>query len=315
MGDQGPELVTLGEVMGLLLAPSGLPLDRATRLDASYAGAEATVAVGMARLGHRVHLTTRLGDDAFGRRIRRELRGEGVEVATPTTGPARPTGLVFRNATTDRPVTVEYHRTGSAATALTREDLDPAKIRSARVLHLTGITAALSPSAHDAVTYAAAIARDAGVTVCLDPNVRRRLASAARWKEILTDLARLADIVLTGTDDAAVVTDGEPAAWFLSHGAHTVVVKDGARGSWETGRDDGRWQPAFEVSAVDPVGAGDAFAAGWLSAYLRGGSAVERLRSGAAVAACAVAAPGDVPGLPDAATLDALLRRSPDVER
>lgn len=315
MNGPAPELATVGEVMGLLLAPDHLPLDRATTMQASYAGAEATVAVGLARLGHRVHLTARLGDDGFGRRIRRELRGEGVDIASISEDPDRPTGLLLRDATANRPVSVEYRRAGSAASALSPDDLDPTAIGSARVLHLTGITGALSASAFDTVVRAAEVARTAGVTVCLDPNVRRRLASPARWAEILERLAPLADIVLTGADDAAVVTTDDPAAWFLDRGAHTVVVKDGARGSWESGPDGYHRQPAFDVVAADPVGAGDAFAAGWLSAYLSGGAPAERLRTGAAVAACAVAVTGDVTGLPDARTLDAILHQHADVAR
>ncbi|HEV7173384.1 sugar kinase [Pedococcus sp.] len=314
MNEATLDLATVGEVMGLLLAPPGQTLDRAARLRASYAGAESTVAVGLARLGHRVHLTTRLGQDSFGARIRRELRAEGVEVSAAA-DPVRPTGILLRDASVVHPVTVEYHRVGSAASGLTPDALDPAKIGGARLLHITGITAALSPSGFETIVHAAGIARAAAVPVCLDPNVRLRLASPERWAVILERLSRLADIVLTGADDAAVVTDEDPAAWFLDRGARIVVVKDGARGAREVGPQGRHQQPALGTVLADPVGAGDAFAAGWLSGYLRGEAPPERLRRAAVTAACAISVPGDVDGLPDGATLQRVLDEHADVAR
>lgn len=312
----GPALVTVGEVMGLLLAPPGVPLPGATGFDLGFAGAECTVAVGAARLGHPSALITRLGTDSFGDHIARELRADGLDTSGVRRDATRPTGLLVRDAPSGRPITVEYRRSGSAASALEPSDIPEALVAGARLLHLTGITSMLSDSAHAAVRHAARIARDAGTTVCLDPNIRLRLADAGRWRAVIDELAGFADIVLVGADEAARLSTSAPHTWFRARGARIVVVKDGARGAYEITHDGQRVeQPAFGVPLVDPVGAGDAFAAGWLSAWLDGADPVQRLRHGAAVAACSVATRGDTAGLPERATLAAILRNDGDVRR
>lgn len=326
------EVVTVGEVMALLLAPAGVPLGEAASYEQGHAGAESNVAVGLARLGHRVGLVSRLGQDRLGHRILRDLRGEGIDVSAVTLDPAAPTGLILRDAL-GHGVSVDYHRAGSAATRLTSTDLPLEQIRTARVLHLTGITAVLSESAHQTVLTAAGIAREAGVTVTFDPNVRMRLASAERWREIVEQLTDLADVLLIGADDATSVGIEDPIAWAHGRGVAVVVLKDGARGATEShhpvsttfvtsapvaeGVETGVWrEPALAVrEVVDPVGAGDAFAAGWLSAWLRGLEPDRRLAEAAAVAACVVGTRGDVPGLPDAATRDRMVAGSQEVSR
>lgn len=311
---RGP-VVTLGEVMALFLAEPGPGLGTATAFELQCAGAEATVAVGLARLGHRTAYLGRLGDDALGHQVRRTLRGHGVDVDGLRLVPDGPTGVLVRDAPADRPLTVQYLRSGSAASTVHADDVDPGTVRGAALLHVTGITAVLSASARAAVLHAVRLAREAGVPVSLDPNVRHRLASPQVWREVLVELAPLADIVLTGTDDAAVVTDGDPARWFLDRGATTVVVKDGTRGAWEADATGTVRQPVRPTVAVDPVGAGDAFAAGWIGGWLRGLAPADRLREAAAVASLCVGARGDLPGLPDAATLRRVLAEGGDVDR
>jgi 2-dehydro-3-deoxygluconokinase len=222
-----------------------------------------------------------------------------------------------RDAPQDRPTSVQYYRRHSAASGLAVGDVPDQLVREATLLHVTGITAMLSESSDAALTRAVAVAREAGTVVTFDPNVRRKLGSPEAWRDVITTIAASADVVLTGVDDARAVTDGDPAAWFLDRGASTVVVKDGANGAWETDGDTTVRQPAFAVTAVDPVGAGDAFAAGWIHGRLCGLGRAERLRTAAAVAALCVGVRGDVPGLPDRETLQRVLalNDSPDVDR
>lgn len=300
------EVVTIGEVLAVLLAEPGVPLGEAARFDLTYAGAEGNLAVGLSRLGHRTALISRLGDDEQGRRVLRELRGEGVDVGSVSLDPARPTGLLLRD-TLATGLSVSYRRAGSAATALQPDDIPLDLLERARVLHLTGITAAISGTARDAVVAAARAARDAGVAVSFDPNVRTRLADAGTWRSIADELAPLTDILLIGADDAAALGIDDPIGWGHTHGATTVVLKDGARGARESHAGRIWEQPALTVPVVDPVGAGDAFAAGWLSAWLRALEPEQRLAEAAAVAACVVATRGDIPGLPDPARRDRVL--------
>ncbi|MGW4028836.1 sugar kinase [Streptomyces sp. NPDC004838] len=306
-----PDVITFGEAMALLLAEPGRPLEHAENFRRSVAGAESNTAVALARLGHRVGWFGRVGDDAFGRAVLRTLRGEGVDVSRARTDPDAATGVIVRDCHAERTIEVLYHRTGSAGSRLHPEDLDTAYLATARVLHLTGVTAALSDSALDACVAAAEAARRAGVTVCLDPNIRLRLRPAAAWPDLLAPLIERADLLLTGADEAALLTgagDHHTAARaLLARGPRLVVVKDGARGASATDG-TGRWSvPARPVTAPDPVGAGDAFNAGFLSAHLRGLPAPDALAEAAVVAAYAVQVPGDLDGLPTARQRDTAL--------
>jgi 2-dehydro-3-deoxygluconokinase len=211
--------------------------------------------------------------------------------------------MLVRDAHADRPVTVIYFRAGSAGSRLGAEQVTGHMVSSARILVATGITAMLSPSAREATFAAVQTARDAGVLVVVDPNIRRKLAPLADQLDDLRRLCAFADVVIAGEDEAAAISgisgpDPEIAGFFLDRGCQLVVIKRGAAGAWAS---DGLscWsQPAFSVRAVDPVGAGDAFAAGLLSALLAGLPIIDALVRAAACGAMTVAVPGDIEGAP-----------------
>jgi 2-dehydro-3-deoxygluconokinase len=311
-----PDLVTIGEPLGVLLGPPSVPVDEAAVFDLQVSGAEVNVAIGMSRLGHRTALLSAVGDDPVGRRVLRTLRGESVDASRVRVDATRPTGLLLRDVVTARPTTVSYFRSGSAASALTPDDVDEAVVAAARLLHLTGITAALSESAFDTCVHAAQVARAAGVTVCFDPNVRLRLADRERWSQIVTTFAGLCDIAFPGDADlAASVGEVDPIAWCHARGATTVVLKQGSAGAVESSGGVVTRAAAHQVTAVDAIGAGDAFVAGWLSGWLRGLPADQRLREAAVVASCVVGTRGDLAGLPNAALRDQLLTSSAEAVR
>lgn len=306
-----PEIITFGEAMALLLAEPGRPLEHADTFRRSVAGAESNTAVALARLGHRVGWFGRVGDDAFGRAVLRTLRGEDIDVSRARTDDTAPTGMIVRDCHAERTVEVLYHRAGSAGSGLHPQDVDTAYIASARLLHITGVTAALSASALDACVAAADAARAAGTTVSFDPNVRHRLLPTRSWPALLRPLVERADIILAGADEAQLLTgapDQQGAAdELLTRGPGLVILKDGARGARGTDGTDHWAVPARPVTAHDPVGAGDAFNAGFLSAHLRGLPVPEALTEAATVAAHAVQIPGDLDGLPTARQRDTAL--------
>jgi len=316
--------VTFGEPMVLLLATDDLPLPIAQRFDYALAGAESNLATGLARLEHRVAYFGRVGADSFGERIRQTLRAEGIDVSGLIDDPQRPTGLLIRDSPQGRPITVEYRRSGSAATALAPDNLPTAVLQDTRLLHVTGITAALSESALAATERAMATAKEAGATVSFDPNIRLRLADPSRWQVIVKQLAAYADIVFTGRDEAELISPGvDPGQWYTDLGATNVIVKDGGQGSYEYLPGSGEVVHAGirTVPQVDPVGAGDAFNAGWISAWLDGADAPTRedsearLRTGAVVASMVVAVRGDCSGLPTRQLLDQVLAGGADIIR
>nr|WP_278250927.1 MULTISPECIES: sugar kinase [unclassified Actinopolyspora] len=301
-------MITFGETMGLLLAQPGLPLEHADSFRRSVAGAESNTVVGLARLGHSVGWFGRVGDDPFGHAALRALRGEGVDVSRAVVDETLPTGLLVRDAHAQRPIEVCYYRSGSAGSSLRPADVDEQWIASARSLHFTGITAALSEDARAAAEKAAHVAREAGVRVSVDPNIRRKLADGPRWRELLRPLTGYADLVLTGLDEAEEISgrsgERDAAAWFLERGAELVVLKLGSEGAWATDGTEEWFQRAARVPVVDPVGAGDAFNAGFLSARLRGLSVPEALAEGVVVAGNVVQVAGDMDGLPNSRVVE-----------
>jgi 2-dehydro-3-deoxygluconokinase len=318
------EVVTLGECLVSLIARDRGPLAESGTFLRTVAGAEANVAVGLARLGHTVAYVGRVGGDAFGTVIRRRLRGEGVDVGHLTTDTGAPTGLMVRELRDLGPMEVIYHRAGSAGSRLKPADVDAARttIEGARWLHLTGITPALSPSAAAAMVRAKELARSAGGMVSLDINMRRRLWSEADAAIALRSLADGCDLVLGGLDEVALVSGLAPTLEagaridpvaasdaLLAVGPRRVIVKLGAAGALL--RDvDGTHLTSSALPLpriIDPVGAGDAFTAGYLALTLEGAPSEQALRAANACGALAVSTVGDLTGLPDRATLDALL--------
>jgi 2-dehydro-3-deoxygluconokinase len=314
-----PDVVTFGESMGLLVTEPAAPLRRAHTFARSIAGAESNLAVGLTRLGHSAGWFGRVGDDAFGHGILDVLRAEGVDVSRAIVDPEAPTGILIRDRHAERRIHVLYYRHGSAGSRLCLDDVDLSYLTSAKVIHLTGITPALSDSCHATVAGAIEQARRHGVTVSFDPNLRLRLWTAERAAETIAGLVANVDIVLIGHGEAERLTGRasykDAASFFIDRGAGLVVVKLGEQGSWAT---DGtrEWSaPAHPVTLVDPVGAGDAFDAGFLSGRLRGFDVQRCLAEANVVGAMSVQVPGDIEGLPYRADVDAVLADEREVDR
>jgi 2-dehydro-3-deoxygluconokinase len=314
-------LVTLGEQMGQVVADQEGPLRAGSPARLSVCGAEATVAIGVRRLGLSATYLGRVGDDAFGRMGIDVLQAEGVDVGHMVQDPAAPTGLLIRNRRTADRTVVEYLRAGSAGSRLAPADVDDEVVAAADVLHVTGITPALGSSSAEAVLHAVSVAQEAGVPVSLDVNHRVRLWPSADppW---LQPLVSAATVVFGSPHELALLVPGlspgaSPAQLLegvASRGPGEVVLKQGSAGA--TSLVDGQLQAveAHRVTVVDVVGAGDAFVAGYLAARLEGRQPLERLRLGAVVGAFAVGVRGDWEGLPRRAEL-ALFEHADDVLR
>jgi 2-dehydro-3-deoxygluconokinase len=267
------DALTLGESLGLVMGEPASPLRAGSPVRFSFAGAESNVAIGLARLGHRVAFVSRVGDDLIGRMITESLRGEGVDVSGVVVDPRAPTALMVRQHRTADAVSVLYYRDGAAGSML--EPGDVPDLAGTRLLHVTGITPALSASARETVTSAVRAARAAGLVVSLDVNHRSLLWSTAQAGAALAPLLDAVDIVFGGDDELLALArqhdsdDVERAAESLLRQRPSVVVrKRGSAGATAYGEFDTIECPAVTVTAVDPVGAGDAFVAGFLSGLL-----------------------------------------------
>ncbi|CAN5266002.1 sugar kinase [soil metagenome] len=333
------DLVTFGETMALLANPVAGPLRHAAALDVSVGGAESNAAIGLRRLGATAAWTGRVGDDELGRLVLARLRGEGLDVTAATVDPDAPTGLMIKEQRTAWSTRVTYYRAGSAGSRLRPAHLDEALLAGARLVHVTGITPALSASARDATFAAVDVARDAGVPVSVDLNYRAALWPVDEAAPVLRDLVARADLVFAGEGEAAMVLDagdragpgawagdragpgawaGDPAslaAGLAGMGPRHAVVKRGPRGAVAVVDGEAVQADAVEVTVVDPVGAGDAFVAGYLRGVLDGEGARGCLRLAALVGAFAVTVRGDWEGLPERHELALLADDSDDVTR
>lgn len=296
------DLVTLGEAMGAVSSaePGPLASGAATRL--SFAGAEATVAIGVSRLGHGAAWIGRVGDDPVGAMVLSGLRGESVDISGARVDPDVPTGLMLRERRTADRTRVTYYRRDLAGARLCPADVDAKLIAAARVLHLTGITPALSDTALAAVREAVRVAKAEGTAISIDVNYRALLWSRDESSAVLGSLVPQADIVFAGPDEASLlVADDEPERMALALsalGPALAVLKLDDQGALAHTGGNVLIQPAIPVTCVDPVGAGDAFVAGYLAATLDGSGAADCLRLAATCGAFAVSVAGDWEGLP-----------------
>ncbi|MFF4030012.1 sugar kinase [Streptomyces sviceus] len=304
--------------------------------DRAIGGAESNVACGLAAAGHAVRWVSRVGADGFGDHLVETVGGYGVDTSAVGRDPSRPTGVYFRTAG-DRATDaheVAYYRAGSAASAMSVENVDLSAVRAGRVLHLSGITAALS---HDCLGLLRELTapRAGRPVVSFDVNHRAGLWRDAEGPRVLLELARQADIVFVGEDEAEEawgVTGGPAAIRAVLPEPSVLVVKQGGKGatalvSGAGGRGLGAqfpaplgrfrspqgetppsstFVPALSVDVVATTGAGDAFAAGFLSASLRELPLRDRLRHGHLWAAAALTAPGDLAAPPARAHADRL---------
>jgi 2-dehydro-3-deoxygluconokinase len=303
-----PDLVTFGETMAVLRSQTPGPLQHNDCMQLSCAGAESTVAIGLARLGHHAVWVGRTGDDELGELVRSSIRGAGVEISC-LVDQLRPTGLLLRSARTASLTRVNYYRRGSAGSAITGADLVEPLSRRPRIVHATGITPALGAGARTATIEALGLAREAGALISYDINFRSRLTTLALAARVTEAILEFVSVLFCGEDELVVLTEalgmasaavGEIAS-ALPH--VEFVVKRGSRGAIAHVDAGAVAVDAVSAMAVDVVGAGDAFVAGYLSAHLDGLPIRERLSRAAVLGAFVVSSPGDWEGLPTRAEL------------
>jgi 2-dehydro-3-deoxygluconokinase len=299
----GHDLVGLGEVMLRLAAPPPLRLDQALSLDVQIGGSEANVLAAVSRLGLRTGLITALpAEHAWGDRTVRELWGHGVDCAGVLRRPGSRMGLYFLEyGPPPRAVRVLYDRRESALSQLVPDEVDWGLVRDARMVHLSGITPALGENLRAVIRRACREAQDAGVPISFDVNYRSRLWSAKEARDFLAEVLPAVRYLFIGSDDAATVFElaGPPEA--VLNGlrkiapAATIALTLGEAGSAAlAGSVVHRPSRLYTVTTVDRVGAGDAFAAGFLWRVLTGRSVQEAIDAATALAALKCTIWGDI---------------------
>ncbi len=304
-----PGVVTAGETM--VLGVPALPgrLRHASGLELKIGGAESNLAIALSRLGVPAGWAGFLGDDEPGQLVLDRIRGEGVDTSRVRRLRDHPTGLYLREQVGQAARVYSYRR-GSAASAMAPGAFDPEYLEGAEFLHLTGITPALSADCRGFVLWAAREARERGARVSFDVNFRSKLWSPEEARALAEELLPRVDLLFAG-DEEALALWGRDDEGFLRElaamGPQEVVLKKGGEGSVAVIGGEVLEQPAFAVLEVDPVGAGDAFDAGYLAGHLWGLDPEQRLRVANAMGAHSVASLGDYEGLPDEEELRAFL--------
>lgn len=297
------KVLTVGETMALLDPSGDGPLAAGASLVLRVAGAESNFAIGLSRLGVEAAWVSRLGRDALGDVVFDTLAREGLDLRGVRRDATARTGVFFKWRSGGRSH-VLYHRSGSAASRLEPADVPDEALDGVALVHLTGITTALSESARALVVDLARRAAARGITVLFDPNWRpalwpRPADAAAAQREVLPYV----DWYLCGSEEGKLllgtVTDEETLEAARALGAADAVVRVGARGALV--RADGGVRevaPRRPARVLDEVGAGDAFAAGFAYGLLHGWPPDECASSGNVIAAAALAGTGDWETLP-----------------
>jgi 2-dehydro-3-deoxygluconokinase len=302
-----PEIVAVGEAMVEFNATRAGTPDTYER---GFGGDTSNMVIAAARLGARAGYVSRVGDDAFGRSLLRLWADEGVDTRGVTTDETAPTGVYFVTHGPDGHE-FSYLRAGSAASRMEPSTLPEHVIRGARMLHVSGISQAISGSACDAVFAAIDVAVAAGVRVMFDPNLRLKLWSLPRASAVIRATAGMCDCFLPSFDDVRVLsgtTDPLAAlAWCRGLGAPTVVLKCGGDGVYVA--HDGTVQriAGHAVATVDATGAGDCFDGAFAARTIAGDDPVSAARYANAAAALATTGYGAVTPLPRDAAVRALL--------
>ncbi|AZN40237.1 sugar kinase [Paenibacillus albus] len=318
MTKTAPDLLTFGETMALFMPPDHRSIEGAAMLEQSYGGAESNVAIGVARLGESVGWFGALGDDPFGRSILKRIRGEGVDVSRATLSADAPTGMMFREIVSGK-LAVHYYRKHSAASKMMLSDLDLEYIRSCKFLHITGITPALSDNCRETIFAVVAAAKEAGVKISFDPNLRLKLWSIEQAREVVLPLAAQADYFLPGWDELRLLYDTddfEAVKEKLAHLSAVSIVK--GVGDTNVVLENGQVVevPFYPIDRViDTVGAGDGFCSGFLAGLLKGMSVLEAVRLGSISGALVVQSRGDWEALPDWTSVERRLSDKGWVER
>ncbi|MFE3587910.1 sugar kinase [Streptomyces niveus] len=304
MPDTHPSVLAMGEPLLEFNAAAEGTLVSSTAFHTGFGGDTSNMAIAARRSGASTGYLTRVGDDAFGRALAELWRREGVDTTHVVTEPGGATGIYFITRHGDGKHAFTYRRAGSPASRLTPDDVPLAAVAAARLLHISGITQAISPSACDAAFHAMETARAHSTLVSYDPNHRPALWPPARARAIVMASAELADIVLPNLDEGRLLTGvHEPAdvlAEFAARGPAIVALKMGADGVLLGAEGRTTHVPAHRVDPTDATGAGDTFDGAFAARLLDGDSPLEAARYAVIAAALTTTGHGAVGPIPTA---------------
>lgn len=306
------QVITIGETMASFVPFEQTSLSYGPPIKMRIAGAESNTSIGLVHLGHPAAFITRLGTDHLGKYVLRMIRAEGVDASYIISDPEYPTGIMFKEPSFHQETTVYYYRNGSAASHLRPLDLPEQAIASAKILHFTGITPILSSSCKETIFAAIEIASANGCAISFDPNIRMKLWKNNDYRPLMRDIISHSTYLLTGLEEAKILYDSDNitklSKTILSSGTtQCLVIKDGSNGAYICDDSGVTKIPPASCNCIDPIGAGDAFNAGFLSGILESKTFTESGAIGAICGASVTESMGDTEGMVSKTELDRIL--------
>lgn len=311
-------ILLVGEPMGLFIAKDFGRLEDVSEFSLTTCGAEFNVAVGMKRLGHEVTYMTKLGNDPFGKKIVKMMNSTGISTDKIIYSQTNPTGFMFKSMVAEGDPSIFYFRKGSAASTLNSSDIQALDFLEYDIVHITGITPALTESTNNATYALLQKTREHRLTFSFDPNLRPQLwPSKNVMANCINDLAYKSDIFLPGINEVkTILGEGDPekaAKHYLERGTKVVIIKLGADGAYYATSNESGYVKGYKVDTiVDTVGAGDGFASGVLSALRENLTLEEAVKRGNAIGAIQLMSKGDNDGLPTKEELIAFMANRKD---
>lgn len=299
------DVITFGESMVVFNPLQDVPFIDTHLFMKQIGGAESNFAIGLSRFNHNVGWISRLSNDSFGYYIHNTLRGNGVDTSLVEFDDNFPTGLLFKERVIQNQTNIHYYRKQTAASVMGPEILNENYLAHAKYLYVTGITPALSESCQELVFKAIEKAKQLGLKVIFDPNIRYKLIyNETKYRNMLNQIVDLVDYFLPGKAEAQFLCGYDKPEKISKHYLNmnnqlTVIIKLGAKGCYYATVDQEEYVSGMKVEkVVDPVGAGDGFAAGFVSGLLDGYSLKDSLIQANIVGAMIVQSSGDIEGFP-----------------
>lgn len=312
------ELITFGETMAAFVPKESGYLRYAGDLSIRAAGSESNVAIGVSKLGHSSAWISRLGADELGYLIRNAIRSEGVDTSGVVWDQEYPTGVMIKQVRKGSETSVFYYRNDSAASHM--ETLDWDFLRQAKIIYISGITPVISDSCKKLVLDVANFAEEYKIWIAFDPNIRKKLWKGKDYIPLMETIAKRSQILMLGEEEAKQIYETDDMGRicqraFASGNLRYLALKKGADGAEVSdGENVIKIQP-YPCTCVDPVGAGDAFNAGFLSGILEENELELCGRIGAIAGAMATESRGDTEGIPDRDMLERILKQQDQIYR
>lgn len=314
------DVITIGDAMIAMCPQEKGPIIFCDTFKRKTGGAELNVAIGCARLGLKSGWISRLGNDDFGKYILKTVRGEGIDTSEVELVDGHPTSVYFREVLSDGSSRSFYYRENSPTSTMKSEELNEEYFKQSKVLHITGVFPSITKNNQEIILEAVKLAKKHNLTVSFDPNIRLKMWTKEEAKAYIEKLLPDVDILLVGDEEIEILlgetTIEDAIKTFHGYGIDKVIVKKGAKGALGS---DGK--DVYEVEAIKPkalvdtVGAGDGFAAGFLTAFCEGKTLEECVKFANAVGSLVVGVEGDNEGLPNYEDVLVHLGQAKKIER